>query len=166
MKIKPPTPAEFDRAKMAHYRPGVRVDLRSIDSWIDGNLDAWPDEVQKQAKDLKLSVQALAQLLDDGKPDALIAHHHHELWAGANRIKGMLNEPDIERGKKVMVSAKTGHEMVHGTMAQKMSGWHVLYNDWQAEKAKGTRNSAQVVADRHGVAKRTVERTLKYLKKN
>jgi hypothetical protein len=76
-----------------------------------------------------------------------------------------LTLPDARRGEKIAVSAKKGHEAVHGSAAAKRAEYQKIYDALLTEMAKGTPKAAAVVAERFGIAERTVYRAQKKISK-
>lgn len=89
-----------------------------------------------------------------------------ETWAEANFVinygDGYLTEFRQSRARR------RGHETVHGTDKEKAEKWKLINDDLQAELQTGTKKTAAyaIVAERHGVSAKTVERTQRYLKKS
>lgn len=69
-------------------------------------------------------------------------------------------------GKKSLSGAKSGHEVVHGDEAAKRARWQAMIADLDAELSRGTKKTAAyaVVAEKHGVSAKTVQRARRYLK--
>ena len=82
-----------------------------------------------------------------------------------SHIQAVLDQQHIRRGRKVVRSARAGHQAVHGDEAEKRDRWQRIHADFEAEKAKGTPKAARIVAERHGVSERQVYRSKKYLSK-
>jgi integrase len=74
-------------------------------------------------------------------------------------------EPTWVRGDKVLRGAQTGHEQVYGTMNQKQQHWRKIADDLRTELGKGTKKTAAygLVAERHNVSVKTVQRAWNYV---
>lgn len=86
-------------------------------------------------------------------------------WRVFDHIGRILRQNNIRLGKSIARAAMAGHEAAHGTSAEKRARWQHIYDDYEAEKAKGTAKAAEVVAGRHGVSVKTVRRAKGYLLK-
>jgi hypothetical protein len=100
---------------------------------------------------------------EDPDTAARFAYLEGYLHAQAH-LKGVW-EPHALRGLDTVRAARAGNQAVHGTDDEKRARWQAIHEDWQAEKAKGTKKPALVVALRHGVSERQVYRTQSYLPK-
>lgn len=80
-------------------------------------------------------------------------------------ITALLDQEHIRRGQKIISGAKIAHEMTHGNDANKRGRWQKIYMEWEAEKARGTRKAADIVAARNSVSVRQVYRSKDYISK-
>jgi hypothetical protein len=150
------------------WKPGIRADCRRIQKWIDENSASWPAEIRSRAEGIRKSADRVLNMLAEGKPDALIATRHFDLWSFVRTINRELDKPDMETGRKVKLAARSGHETVHGTDTEKRAKWQAIANDLRAEVASGTKKTAAyaIVAEKHGVSAKTVQRVPGYLNKS
>ncbi|MBI1650112.1 hypothetical protein [Hyphomicrobium sulfonivorans] len=109
------------------------------------------------------SVNWAEMFIADGDADkaASSAFYAGICWALLNL------EPDSVRGRKLLESARQGHQAVHGDETSKMALWDAMYRDYAAEIAKGTKKTAAaaLVAEKYGVCDRTVRNAQKYISK-
>ena len=115
MGHKPLTREEYEALIVQTFPTGVRSDLVRISGWVKKRGESWPREVSVLKNSLCIQIEQLHKLLDEAKPDTLIASYHHSLWAKVNEIKRSLDRPYLETGKKLSQSGKQGAEMSHGT---------------------------------------------------
>lgn len=77
-------------------------------------------------------------------------------------------EADYLHGVSRLKGARLAHEKLYGTKEEKVARWQRLYDDLLAELAKGTKKTAAyaLVAERHGVSPKQVQRAPRYLGKS
>jgi hypothetical protein len=170
MSDEPMTHELFDKM-FGRHRPTFDDRVVEIEAICQAIVDDQPDRVLSEdeppalASEILKFIAVVRRELAEGRTDgaARFAVEIGIKWCAL--VMKLGKEVDWQRGVDVDEGAQRGHAAVHGTKDQKRARWQPIYEDWQVEKAKGTKKAALVVAQRHGVSERQVYRTEYYLSK-
>jgi hypothetical protein len=171
----------------AHVRAEIAAWCGQIQEWLSQDTDPQQDAIAKlvdelEKRDAALVARKVREVTSRNRVsqiwmyvtthieqgDAAKAYRRwREFELERSWVEGLLNKRDLARGRRTVKAARAGHEAVHGTSEQKRSRWIAIDRDLKRELSRGTKNAAAValIAKRHDVSTKTVQRVRNYLGK-